>query len=60
MRWGYGGGLRWLLLNRPVRRPALGSRHAGDDFRELLEAMGSITVDEVMESFEEMDPRPTS
>ncbi len=39
LRWGYGGGLRWLLLNRPVRRPAFGSRHAGDDYRELLEAM---------------------
>lgn len=39
VRWGYGGGLRWLLLNRPVRRPAFGARHAGDDFRELLEAM---------------------
>lgn len=39
LRWGYGGGLRRLLLNRPVRRPAIGLRHACDDFRELLEAM---------------------
>lgn len=38
-RWGYGGGLRSLFLNRRVRRPPVATRHAADDWRELLEAM---------------------